>query len=187
MYLPETRTLIAVTLLGAGAIGSSLLMLDRENGKKTLEPPELSLAFYLNKAELTGTGPKGEIVYRLRTEKAVQSTSDETITMDGVRMEYDPADGMPWEVRANTGTITDKVRIIHLSGDVVATGIEDAQNTVIIRTQELSMDPATREASTDGEVTIDYNGRILNALGMRANLESNQVKLLADVNGKFIP
>jgi LPS export ABC transporter protein LptC len=187
VYLPETRTLIALALLTAGAIGSSLLLLSNDGDKKTLEPPELSLAFYLNRAELTGTGPKGEIVYRVWTEKAVQSTSDETITMDGVRMEYDPANGMPWKLRANTGKIEDKVRTIQLSGDVVATGIEDKQNVVIIRTQELNMDPTTREASTDGEVTIDYNGRILNALGMRANLESNQVKLLADVNGNFIP
>jgi len=187
VYLPETRTLIALALLTAGAIGSSLLLLSNDSDKKTLEPPELSLAFYLNKAELTGTGPKGEIVYRVWTEKAVQSSSDETITMDGVRMEYEPAGGMPWKLQANTGKIEDKVRTIHLSGDVVATGIEYKQSVVIIRTQELNMDPTTREASTDGEVTVDYNGRILNALGMRANLESNEVKLLADVNGKFIP
>lgn len=187
MYLPETRTVIALALLTAGAVGSSMLMLSNEGEKKTLEPPELSLAFYLDTAELIGTGPKGEIVYRVWTEKAVQSTSDETITMDGVRMEYSPADGMPWELRANSGAIADNVRVIQLSGDVVATGIEDEQNVVTIRTQELNMDPATREASTDGEVTVDHNGNILNALGMRANLESNQVKLLADVNGQFIP
>jgi lipopolysaccharide export system protein LptC len=187
VYLPETRTLIALALLTAGAIGSSLLLLNNKSDKKSLEPPELSLAFYLNKAELTGTGPKGEIVYRVWTENAVQSASDETITMDGVRMEYDPMNGMPWKLRANTGTIEDKLRTIQLSGDVVATGVEDEQSVVIIRTQVLDMDPETQEASTDGEVTIDYNGRILKALGMRANLKSNQVKLLADVNGKFIP
>jgi len=187
VYFPETRTVIAFALLTAGAVGSSMLLLNNEGEKQTLEPPELSLAFYLDKAELTGTGPKGEIVYRVWTEKAVQSTSDETITMDGVRMKYDPADGVPWELRANNGKIADAVRVIQLSGDVVAIGITDEQTVVTIRTQELNMDPATREASADGEVTVDYNGRKLNALGMRANLASNQVKLLADVNGQFIP
>lgn len=187
MNLPETRTLISLALLTSGAVGSSLLLLNTGQETKEPEPPELSLAFYLNKAELTGTGPKGEIVYQVWTEKAAQATNDESIAMDNVRMVYGPPDSVPWKLRANSGSIPAKARIIQLSGDVVATADDNDSNTLIIRTQQMDIDPATREATSRREVAIDYNGRVLNAVGMRANLQSKQLTLLADVNGQFIP
>jgi LPS export ABC transporter protein LptC len=187
VYLPEPRTLIALTLLTAAAVGSSLLLLNSGQGKKQLEPPELSLAFYLSNAELIGTGPGGEIVYQVWTEKAAQSANDESISMDQVRMVYGPPDSLPWKLRADSGSIPATARIIQLRGDVVATAGNNIANKIIIRTQQMDIDPATREASARHEVAIDYNGRVLNGVGMRANLESKQLALLADVNGQFIP
>lgn len=187
MYLPEARTLISLALLAAAAAGSGLLLLNTGQEKNEPEPPELSLAFYLNKAELTGTGPSGEIVYQVWTEKASQETSDESIAMDSVRMVYGPPDSIPWKLHANSGSIPAKARIISLRGDVVATAGDNDSNKMIIRTQQMDIDPATREATSRREVAIDYNGRILNAVGMRANLESKQLTLLADVNGQFLP
>jgi LPS export ABC transporter protein LptC len=187
VYLPEPRTLISLALLAAGAVGSSLLLLNTGQDKQKPEPPELSLAFYLNKAELTGTGPNGEIVYQVWTEKAAQATGDESIAMDNVRMVYGPPDNIPWKLRANSGSIPASARIIRLSGDVVATAGDGDANQMTIRTQQMDIDPATREASSSSEVAIDYDGRILNAVGMRANLESKQLTLLAEVNGQFTP
>jgi lipopolysaccharide export system protein LptC len=187
VYPPEPRTIVALTLLAAAAAGSSLLLLDTGPEKKRLAPPELSLAFFLNKAELTGTGKNGEIVYQVWTDKAAQSTQDASISMERVRMVYGPPDRIPWKLRADTGNIPADARVIHLQGNVVATAGDDVQKRVVIRTEQMDIDPATREASTDREVAIDYNGRILNALGMRANLDSNQLQLLADVNGTFLP
>jgi lipopolysaccharide export system protein LptC len=187
VYLPEPRTLISLALLVAGAVGSGLLLLNTGQDKQEPEPPELSLAFYLNQAELTGTGPSGEIVYQVWTEKAAQSASDESIAMDRVRMVYGQPDSIPWKLRANSGSIPASARIIRLSGDVVATAVDGDSNKIIIRTQQMDIDPAIREASARREVAIDYNGRVLNAVGMRANLESKQLTLLADVNGQFTP
>jgi LPS export ABC transporter protein LptC len=187
MYPPERRTLVALGLLATAAIGSSLLLFNTETEGEKLRPPELSLAFYLDKAQLTGTDSNGAIIYRVWTDKAAQSTTDASITMDGVRLIYGSPNRIPWKLRANTGSIPANARIINLQGDVVATAGDTALNQMIIRTQQMDINPATREASTTREVAIDYNGRILNALGMQANLETNQLKLLAEVNGTFIP
>ena len=187
MYWPEPRMLISLTVLVAGAIGSSLLVLNTGQEKETLEPPELSLAFYLSDAELTGTGRNGEVVYQVWTAKAAQSTSDDSISMDRVRMVYEPPEGIPWTLRADGGSIPASQRIIKLNGDVIATAGENSESKMIIRTQQMDIDPVAREARSTREVAIDYNGRILNAIGMRADLERNQLKLLADVNGQFVP
>ena len=187
MNWPEPRTLISLAILLAGAIGSSLLVLNNGQEKEKLEPPELSLAFYLRDAELTGTGRNGEVIYKVWTAKAAQSSSDDSISMDGVRMVYEPPEGIPWTLRANGGSIPASQRVIKLNGDVIATAGEKSESKMIIRTQQMDIDPVTREASSAREVAIDYNGRILNAVGMRADLARNQLRLLADVNGQFVP
>jgi len=68
---------------------------------------------------------------------------------------------------------------------VATTG--DSENQTTVRTFYLDIDPETREAFTQDEVVIEYNGREVNATGMRANFATNQLNLLSNVNGKFAP
>jgi len=188
VYPPDSRTLVALALLATAAAGSSLLLLGSDSADElSVQPPELSLAFYLDKARLTGTGQRGEIVYQVWTDKAAQSASDASITMDGVRMLYGPPQQIPWKLRANSGSIPANARIIELAGNVVAVAGDKPQNQMVIHTERMDIEPALREARTADAVVIDYNGRLLNALGMRANLATNQLELLADVNGQFTP
>jgi LPS export ABC transporter protein LptC len=187
MYTPEPRNFIRLVLLAAGAIISSLMLVKTWTTEEKHSKPELSLAYYLNKAELVGTGPDGKILYQVWTKRAQQTVGDESIDMDDVRMVYGPADGFPWELEANKGKIPADARTIELSGDVIATSGSSKQDTTTIRTEKLSINPATRQATTQQKVVIEYNGRELNATGMKANFEANQLDLLSNVNGKFAP
>ncbi len=90
-------------------------------------------------------------------------------------------------LQANAGRIPADASIIELTGDVVATTGTETENMTTLRTQRLDIDPETRQAESDEPVSIENNGRVLHATGLRANFESNQLKLLADVNGRFAP
>ena len=81
MRTPEPRTIITFSLLGAGALISSFIIVDLmvEEDRKT--KPELSLAYYLDRAELTGTGPDGTVLYQVWTDRAAQSIGDESISL----------------------------------------------------------------------------------------------------------
>ena len=52
-------------------------------------------------ARLTGTGPDGQILYRVTTTAAEQSLADGTITMQDVAVDYEPAAQVPWKLRAD--------------------------------------------------------------------------------------
>ena len=187
MYTPEPRTVVKLVLLAAGATISSLMLIDSWNTEKKLSKPELSLAYYLDKAELIGTGPDGKILYQVWTKRAQQTVGDESIDMSAVRMIYGPPDGLPWELAARKGKIPADASIIELSDNVIATSGRNEQDTTTIRTNELAIDPATRQATTRQKVVIEYNGRELNATGMQADFEANRIDLLSNVNGKFAP
>ena len=187
MYTPEPRNFIRLVLLLAGAGISSLMLVDTQDTDKKSSKPELSLAYYLDQAELIGTGPDGKILYQVWTKRAAQTVGDESVNMEDVRMVYGPPDGLPWKLAANNGSIPGDASIIELSGNVVATSGRTREDTTTIRTDSMSIDPDTRQATTHEKVVIEYNGRELNATGMQADFEANRLELLSNVNGKFAP
>lgn len=148
---------------------------------------ELSLAYYLDQAELTGTGPDGKMLFQVWTRRAAQSLGDSSIEMDEVQMVYGPPTALPWKLNANTGRIPADASVIELRGDVVAVSVTEETKPTIIRTQRLDIDPTTRQAKTSHKVILEFDGRIINATGMHANFETNELQLLSNVNGKFLP
>jgi len=187
MITPAPRTVVTLLLLLGGALVSTMILLATNDEEEKSSRPELSLAYYLDQAELTGTGPDGELLYQVWTERASQSPSDSSIALERVRMKYSaPGNATPWELKANSGTIPADTSVIALRGNVIAVSKSSRDNT-IIRTQRLNIDPATREATTNRKVIVEFNGRKVNATGMLANLETNRLELLSNVNGKFLP
>jgi LPS export ABC transporter protein LptC len=97
-----------------------------------------------------------------------------------------PGGAAPWELQANSGNIPADTSIIKLRGNVIAVS-RNGRDRTIIRTQRLNIDPETREATTNRKVIVEFNGRKINATGLLANLETNRLELLSNVNGKFVP
>ena len=187
MTLPEPRTLLVFTLLIAGALASSFLLVTNSDDATVSEKPVLSLAYYLNDAELTGTADDGSVLYRIRAGRAEQNTVDASIEMQSISMNYGPADGLAWDVSADTGRIMAQAEIIELAGNVLAITADQPANRTEIRTQRLDINPDTMRASTPAPVAVLFNGNQLNGTGMEADFKTNRLSLLANVNGKFAP
>lgn len=187
MRTPELRNVVTLTLLLTGALVSSYVVIDGWENEERQEKPELSLAYYLDSAELIGTGPDGKILYQVWTKSAAQSVGDNSIQLNDVEMRYRPPNGLAWELNSRRGRIPADADTIELIDNVVARSRDTDKNFTTITTSRLDINPATRLATTDQPVSIDYNGRKINATGMRANFEKNQLSLLSNVNGKFLP
>ncbi len=187
METPEPRTVISILMLAAGAAVTSFLVVNEKDTEATEEVPLLQLAYYLDAAELTGTANDGRVLYKLTTRRAQQVSDDNSIELTEIVMNYGAPGGLPWKVRADRGRIPEGARIIELAGNVVAISGEAAPNQTVINTQTLDIEPATMRASTDNRVRLTYNQRQLNATGMQADFKVNHLKLLSNVNGKFIP
>ena len=68
------------------------------------------------------------------------------------------------------------------TGLIVGSGV-----FLILRTERLDIEPDTRNAMTTEDVTLEFEGRQIDATGMQANFETNSLKLLSNVNGRFLP
>ncbi len=145
------------------------------------------MAYYLDNASLTGTNADGKVLFQVWTKHAAQSMDDTSIDMKTVRLVYGPPTALPWEVTAKRGRIPADISRIELHGGVVAQSAEEGEQPTIIRTERLDVDPETRVASTEADVRLEFGGRVIDATGMQANFETNEVQLLSNVHGRFLP
>lgn len=159
--------------------------------------PRLGLGYYVRDARLAGSGPDGQILYRVSTSGAEQRLADGTITMENVAVDYEPAARVPWQLRATRGRIPPDRTIIQLTGDVVATAsaaaVPDAPRDrrsaapLLIRTDYLELDPDAYIARTESLVAVERDRDTLRARGMRVYLNEDRLQFNADVEGRFLP
>jgi lipopolysaccharide export system protein LptC len=185
----ERRAVITMSLLLAGAAGSWLLLnRSSEKARPAIDDgARLGVGYYATDVRLSGTDGDGHVRYLVNALTVVQAPGDGDVALRQVVIDYDSADRAPWNLRADTGTIPPGGKMIRLAGNVVAETRATSSNAVTIRTEHLEFDTDTSTAATDREVTIDYAGSSIRGMGMRAELATNQVQLLSDVNGTYVP
>ncbi len=187
MQIPDSGAALRFALLFGAAIISTIVFIRTRQPDTAPTRPQLSLAYYLDSAELVGTDANGERLYRVWTDRAAQVSTDDSISMKTVRMVYTPNGPQSWNLAADSGRIPADASIIELNGNVIVkSGASNAAATTI-KTNQLDVDPATQEARTPEPVIVDYNGHIVNAIGLYADFKNNRLKLLSDVTGNFTP
>ncbi len=187
-------------LLGAALLTGVLVLRSPPSDDPTPAAPRLGLGYYVKKARLLGTGPDGQILYRVTTTAAEQVLADGTITMQDVNVDYAPAAQVPWKLHADRGQIPPDRNIIELLGNVVATTAATAASPAVagaqgrsmsapllIRTDYLELDPEAYIARTERLVAVERSRDTLRARGMRVYLKQDRLQFNAEVRGRFLP
>jgi len=187
-------------LIGAALLTSYIVYRNPTTDDASPAGPRLGFGYYVKEARLTGTGPDGQILYRVATTAAEQVLADGTITMQDVTVDYEPAAQVPWKLRADRGQIPPDRNIIELLGNVVAsteaTGVIPADAAakgrskvapLLIRTDYLELDPEAYVARTESFVAVERNRDTLHAKGMRVYLKQDRLQFNAEVRGRFLP
>jgi LPS export ABC transporter protein LptC len=186
-------------LLGVALLSGALVFLGPSTDDDPPVTPRLGLGYYVKEARLTGTGPDGQILYRVTAAAAEQTLADGTITMRDVSVNYEPAAQVPWNLRADRGQIPPDRNIIELAGDVVATTEVAATKPaappngrtstapLLIRTDYLELDPEAYIARTERMVAVERSRDTLIARGMRVYLKQDRLQFQSEVHGRFLP
>src|SRR5690606_8890640 len=135
----------------------------------------------------------GQPRYRLRAERLTHYPQPDHSDVEAPDLEiYPEGEQQPWLITARQG------RILHAPGGSGAERV-DLQRDVHLRhenaagraldifTEFLQIWPDERRAASDLEVRSETSGAWVTGLGMRADLESNSVQLLENVQGSYAP
>ena len=144
------------------------------------------LGYYLHAARMLGTDEQGRLAYRILADNLEELPEQQRLKLDGVRIEYLPADADRWLISATAGTAPKDGSELELNGDVVLRSEpRDGGKAVLIAAETLRFFPQTSSAESDTPVTISVGGWHVEAGRFRTLLKGDLVELESKVHGKF--
>lgn len=144
------------------------------------------LGYYVRGARILGTDEQGRVLYRINAERFDELPDEQRLRLEGVAIEYLPADDTPWALTATSATAPKDGSLLDLAGDVeVSSSPTDGSRPVTITTQKLRFWPDTSSAESDEAVEIRVGDWQLSAVGMRTLLKGDTLELESQVHGTF--
>lgn len=134
----------------------------------------------------------GEINYTLQANRQVQYNDDSTeFDKPFVRLFQEGVSR--WNLVADTGVISsasmagDKdMRTIELSGNVEVYSLDDFGNRTVMTTQKLMLNPQSETLMTDQPVVVETSSIRQSAVGMDADLNSDEITFHRDIRGIYV-
>lgn len=142
--------------------------------------------YYLKDATLIQTDANtGAPAWRLHAVAIARDPRNESIRLEQVRLDYLTSAETPWLLTAQRGYVPQDSRVVKFTG-AVHIEPQGAQSTPMsLQTEELSIDTQRNQATAPGKVTINMNQQQLTAVGLKADLQNQKVRLLSQVHGEF--
>lgn len=133
----------------------------------------------------------GEINYTLQANRQVQYNDDST-ELDKPFVRLFQEGESRWNLVADTGVISaasmsdnKEMRTIELSGNVEVYSLDDFGNRTVMTTQKLMLNPQSETLMTDQPVEVVTSSIRQTAVGMDADLNSDEIIFHRDVRGNY--
>lgn len=177
------RTILGLVLLVAAVVSgwAAWHMRDRS------EPPPAAAQrsdYVLRDFELVMLGKDGIESVRLKAPELQRSREDESLDIvePVLRM---PAQQGTWRLAADQGWVSPDGALIRLEGNVAGDSEADNPSQASLRTQQLELLPDQHLARTSQRVTLTQPGIIQTGVGMEADLQNRNYRLLSEVNVRY--
>lgn len=139
-------------------------------------------------AQALQTTEQGAPLYTFSAARIEQDPGSGDVAAQTVTFHYVADPARTWVLSAREGHMPGGSSTIQLNGDVQVRGQPPgAEQAAQINTQALEFDTRTQDVSTALPVTIRWMGQQLDARGLVANLKQDQLRLISEVHGRFIP
>ena len=90
-----------------------------------------------------------------------------------------------WQGTSNAAWIDKGGTIMQLRGAVVMHSEPAGRDPATITSSNVTLGPKTSKLATDARATIEQTGSIVSGTGLRADLTTQTMELLADVHNRF--
>jgi lipopolysaccharide export system protein LptC len=136
-------------------------------------------------AEIIQTGADGQPLYRLQALRVEQPQAGTEIHVTEPRLTYQEGSGPQWSLRADTGVLPPDADRADLAGSVYATASRPNTTPLEIRTDSLGVDMDQQVVTTADPVRITWGRDLVTAVGLRADLKADTLRLESQVHGEI--
>ncbi|HEX5047912.1 MAG TPA: LPS export ABC transporter periplasmic protein LptC [Gammaproteobacteria bacterium] len=180
------RNAVGIVLLAGGAAASYWYSRPppAEPASQTSVGGELP-GYYMKNVRLTATDEQGRVALQIEAESLAE-LPEERFTLEGVRIEYTPADETPWSISARSA-ITPKDRShVDLEGDVrFRSAPTDGSDPMQILAPTMHFQPRDSRATSGGAVEIRVGDWRWTGVGLNTLLNAKKLTLESKVHAEF--
>jgi len=128
--------------------------------------------------------PKMKIV----SPKMVYYSKDDSTHLEAPQLTIYRKSPKPWYVSAKEAIATEGTEHVHFKNDVMIQRAADRNNpATVIKTTTLLVHPNTQIAETNDPITLIQPNITVNGIGMYADMNNGDIKLLSDARGEYVP
>jgi len=182
------RNTVIMIVLGVLAAATWIATWQRQEASPPTEPAvdTRPLGFYARGAEFLGTDEQGRVTYRVRAERLDELPEQGLLQLQGVAVDYQPADETAWAISAATASRLKSSSQLDLAGSVeVRSSPTDGSEPLTIATEQLRFSPDTSSVESDEPVRVRVGDWQLDAIGLRTHLKGDTLELESQVHGTF--
>jgi len=144
------------------------------------------LGYYVRAARMLGTDEQGRVAYRILADNLEELPGQQLLKLEGVRIEYLPAETDHWLISAKGGTAPKDSSELTLNGQVtLRSEPRQGGKPVVIASETLRFLPESSSAESNTPVTLTVGDWHLEAGRFRTLLKGDVVELESNVHGKF--
>lgn len=189
MNAASGKNLIFTFLLMIGLVVSFWLARDllspaaAEQGKEANTPDS-----YMNDVHYVQYDNQGHWQSTLDVKHMVHYSQQDTAKLEQPRLISTGKDKLIWIITADHGISHDGGKVLDLQGHVVVQRLDNGtQKTMQLNTESLVAYPKKKYAETNQPVTITQPGSVMKAIGMTADMNTGDIKLLNQAQGVYEP
>lgn len=149
---------------------------------QTAGPPRSG--YSLHDFRLQVMDPEGRIQFTIQSPRLQKRNADASLFIDQPKLRMVTQDGRAWLMQAQRGWVQNDASLLKLSGKVV---LNQPDTQTRITTSDITAWPEQERLATSEATAIRQPGRILSGTGMKADLTTHTLELLADVHGTLQP
>lgn len=176
-----------IVILLFGALVSGLAVWRHRKPEPVVAAPRERPDYVLRDFELTSLGTDGHESFTLRAPRLERDPGDQTMSLTTPLFLVPDAEGQYWEMRAESGWVSNGHDRIELRGGVKADGPRDALRPVTMNTDHLTVLPQQNRAMTDAVVTIVQPGSILRGRGFAVSTATKRYVFRSEVKTRYAP
>lgn len=178
--------LIAI-LLALATATQLLLWLTREQVRDDFVGPPRS-DYTLSNFTLSALGDTGALSFSMTGPMLARRGSDGSIFVTTPNYVMVDGGGKPWKGTSDAAWVDKAGEIMKLQGAVdMRREPEGQEQASTIRSRDVTVWPKTNKLATDAPTQIEQPGSIIRGTGMRGDLNTHTMELLADVHDTFQP
>ncbi|QKT02910.1 LPS export ABC transporter periplasmic protein LptC [Ectothiorhodospiraceae bacterium 2226] len=183
-----SRRLLLLGVVAAGALLTGLWLWFDQRGPAPTGPrdgPE-GPAYTVENFSAVSLDASGRADYRLEAEHMAHYRAQNALDLTQPSVLVYREHGAPWHLRAERGWVLEDEDRVYLHGRVTLhRAAFDQEPAVDLETHEVVLQPRARLAATDEALDMRRGEERVQAVGMRADLESGRLELLHEVRGVY--